>query len=48
MNALMGLLADILLRTIAELDLAAEKQLQVQRAFQKILWIQNDFINQHY
>lgn len=48
MNALMGLLADILLRTIAEFGLNPEEELKVQRAFQKLLWIQNDFINQHY
>ncbi len=48
MNALMGLLADILLQTIAGFGLEAEQELKVQRAFQKLLWIQNDFINRHY
>ncbi len=45
MNALMGLLSDILIRTIAGFGLEAEQELKVQRAFQKLLWIQNDFIN---
>ena len=48
MNALMGLLADVLLETIATLGLEADVELKTQRAFQKLLWIQNDFINQHY
>jgi len=48
MNALMGLLADILIQTIAGFGLEAEQELKVQRAFQKLLWIQNDFINRHY
>ncbi|MBL4885367.1 MAG: protoglobin family protein [Planctomycetaceae bacterium] len=48
MNALMGLLSDILYQTIHEFGLEAEKEFQVQRAFQKLLWIQNDFINRHY
>ncbi|HFB98611.1 MAG TPA: hypothetical protein ENJ62_05680 [Bryobacterales bacterium] len=48
MNALMGLVSDILWRTLAELDLAPETFLRVGRAFNKLLWIQNDFISRHY
>ncbi len=48
MNALMGLLSDILTRTIGELDVDAEKKLAGIRAFGKLMWLQNDFITRHY
>lgn len=48
MNALMGLLSDTLTKAIAESPLDSEQSLQTQRAFNKLLWIQNDFINRHY
>lgn len=48
MNALMGLLSDILAVALAELPLDATTLAQTQRAFQKLLWIQNDFISRHY
>ncbi len=48
MNALMGLLADILIETISGFGLDPKQELKVQRAFQKLLWIQNDFISRHY
>lgn len=48
MNALMGLLADILAGAIGEMPLESEARLATLRAFQKLLWIQNDFITRHY
>lgn len=48
MNALMGLLSDILTCAIGEMPLDAETKLGTIRAFQKLLWIQNDFITRHY
>lgn len=48
MNALMGLLSDILMEAIAASPLDADTKTRTQRAFNKLLWIQNDFINRHY
>ncbi|MFN0055335.1 MAG: protoglobin family protein [Planctomycetales bacterium] len=48
MNALMGWLADILSEAISELGLPSAETVRTLRAFQKLLWIQNDFINRHY
>ena len=48
MNALMGLLSDAIMETVAESPLDSTKSLQTQRAFNKLLWIQNDFITRHY
>jgi len=48
MNALMGLLADVLTSAILELNLAPDVTARALRAFQKVLWIQNDFVNRHY
>ncbi len=48
MNALMGFVADALLTTILGLGLAAEPQTRTLRAFNKLLWLQNDLINRHY
>lgn len=48
MNALMGLLSDTLMRSIAEWPLDAATALHTARAFNKLLWIQNDLINRHY
>lgn len=48
MNALMGLLADILTDTISQLPLDPATILRTIRAFHKLLWIQNDFITRHY
>ena len=48
MNALMGLLSDILTETIAGFDMPQEQMLKTIRAFNKLLWIQNDLINRHY
>ncbi len=48
MNALMGLLSDILTQTLVESPLDVERTHSTIRAFQKLLWIQNDFISRHY
>ncbi len=48
MNALMGFVADALMATILGLGLESEIQAQTLRAFNKLLWLQNDLINRHY
>jgi Protoglobin len=48
MNALMGFVADALLATILGLGLDEETQARTLRAFNKLLWIQNDLITRHY
>ena len=48
MNGLIGLLSDILLDVISEWPLDQSVALRTARAFNKLLWIQNDFINRHY
>jgi hypothetical protein len=48
MNALMGLLSDILTKSLIDSPLDGDATLATIRAFQKLLWIQNDFINRHY
>ena len=48
MNALMGLLSDILLKAIDQSPLDTAKKISTQRAFNKLLWIQNDLITRHY
>lgn len=48
MNALMGLLADELLSAILSLNLEREQETRALLAFNKLLWIQNDFITRHY
>jgi hypothetical protein len=48
MNALMGFVADALTATILALRLPREREAQTLRAFQKLLWLQNDLISRHY
>lgn len=48
MNAMMGLLSDTLMRAVVDSPLDREASLRTQRAFNKLLWIQNDFITRHY
>ena len=48
MNALLGFVADAILATILGLGLAPEVQTRTTRAFNKLLWLQNDLINRHY
>lgn len=48
MNALLGFVADALANTILNLGLPREQERQTLRAFNKLLWLQNDLINRHY
>ena len=48
MNALMGFVADALTATILGFDLPREQEAQTLRAFNKLLWLQNDLITRHY
>jgi hypothetical protein len=48
MNALMGFVADALISTIFGLDLDREAAARTVRAFNKLLWLQNDLITRHY
>lgn len=48
MNALMGFVSDAFIATILGLGLDADAQANALRAFNKLLWIQNDFIVRHY
>jgi hypothetical protein len=48
MNALMGFVSDALLSAILALPLDAETMARGLRAFNKLLWLQNDLIARHY
>jgi hypothetical protein len=48
MNALMGFVSDALTATILGAGLAREIEVSTLRAFQKLLWLQNDLIVRHY
>lgn len=48
MNALLGFVSDALTCTILGLGLERKQEVQTLRAFQKLLWLQNDLINRHY
>lgn len=48
MNALMGFVSDALQATILGLGLERSVEIATLRAFNKLLWLQNDLINRHY
>ena len=48
MNALLGFVADALANTILGLGLERASEVVTSRAFNKLLWLQNDLINRHY
>jgi len=48
MNALLGFVADALTATILGLGLERGREVVTLRAFQKLLWLQNDLINRHH
>jgi hypothetical protein len=48
MNALMGFVSDALTATILGLNLDRQTEVNTVRAFNKLLWVQNDLINRHY
>jgi hypothetical protein len=48
MNALLGFVADALTATVLDLGLERGREARTLRAFQKLLWLQNDLISRHY
>lgn len=48
MNALMGFVSDALTTIILGLQLPREAEVATVRAFNKLLWLQNDLITRHY
>lgn len=48
MNALLGFVADALTSTILSLGLERSLEVRTLRAFNKLLWLQNDLVNRHY
>lgn len=48
MNALMGFVSDALMNTILSLGLKRDLEVRTLRAFNKLLWLQNDLITRHY
>jgi hypothetical protein len=48
MNALMGFVSDALVGTILGLGLPRDVEVRALRAFNKLLWLQNDLIARHY
>ena len=48
MNALTGLLSDVLADALIESPVDPATTLKTIRAFNKLMWIQNDFISRHY
>ena len=48
MNALMGFVSDALVNVILSLGLDRPTEVRTLRAFNKLLWIQNDLITRHY
>ena len=48
MNALLGFVADALTNVLFGLKLDRETEIRTIRAFNKLLWLQNDLITRHY
>lgn len=48
MNALLGFVSDAIVNTILGLGLDQDVRSRTLRAFNKLLWLQNDLINRHY
>lgn len=48
MNALLGVITDALLELLQQIPLPQPQRDQTVRAFNKLMWIQNDFVNRHY
>lgn len=48
MNALLGFVSDAVLNVILGLGLDRETEVRTLRAFNKLLWIQNDLVTRHY
>ncbi len=48
MNALMGVISDLLLETVLESPLDPSATTKTLLAFHRLMWIQNDFVSRHY
>ena len=48
MNALLGLLSDLLFEAILGFAMDDDTKTRTMRAFNKLLWIQNDLVTRHY
>lgn len=48
MNALLGFVSDALVHAVLSLNLPRLQEVATLRAFNKLLWIQNDLITRHY
>jgi hypothetical protein len=48
MNALMGFVSDAVLQTVVSLNPDRVIEMRTLRAFNKLLWLQNDLITRHY
>jgi len=48
MNALLGFVSDALTNVILGLNLERQTEIRTVRAFNKLLWLQNDLISRHY
>lgn len=48
MGLLLGFVEDVVVKTVLEADLDADTKQKVIRAFNKLLWIQNDLFARHY
>jgi hypothetical protein len=48
MNALLGFVSDAIVNTILGLELDPDTKARTLRAFNKLLWLQNDLVNRHY
>ena len=48
MNALMGLLSDLIMELVLDSNLEQDSKSKTLRAFQRLFWIQNDLISRHY
>lgn len=48
MNALMGVISNVLFDSISQWPIAPELRFKTIQAFNKLLWIQNDFITRNY
>jgi len=48
MNIFLGMLSVLLIDEISALELDRDKAIRAIRAFTKVMWIQNDFVNRHY
>ena len=48
MNALMGFMSDALIEIVSGLPIDSKTAISIIKAFNKLLWIQNDFITRHY